>query len=77
VRNGEGIVHVDVSELGKRHRKACVVFFFLRMEAQVFQHGDLTGRKLINHGLGGVANAVLGKKDWNAEQQRQLVCHRF
>ena len=75
--NGEGVVHIDVAELGELRGEGRVVLLLALMVAEVFQHRDLARRKLIDHGLRGRANAVFAEEYPNAEQGGQLIRDRF
>ena len=65
---GEGVVDVDVAELGERLGEGRVVLFLALVEAQVLQHGDVARLHARNDAFGGRADAVGGELHRAAEQ---------
>ena len=72
VRDAEGVVDVDVGELGERARERFVVLLLARVEAQVFEQRDLAFAQLAHNLAGGVAQAVVGEQHLDPEQLREL-----
>ena len=63
VGGGEGVVDVDVAELGQRGDERGIVLLLARVEAGVFEQQDVAGLHRGDRGFGRGADAVLGEGD--------------
>ena len=61
MRRSEGVVHIQLGELGQRFCEIFVVGFFFWMKAQVFEQQDLTGVQFLDH-LPGFPSDAIGRK---------------
>ena len=69
VRRREGVVDIDVAELGKLLGEAHVVLFLARVVAKVLQHGHLARLQRIDAAPRLVANAILDEMHLRAAHQ--------
>ena len=83
MRRAEGIIHVEVAELGQMLGEVRIVGFLLGMEAKVLQQQGLSALQLLRHFFGLHANAIRREADVFAaahnvvEQDAQAFGHRL
>ena len=77
MRGREGVVDIEVAQVGQLLGEDRIIGLFRRMEAHVFQQND-AARIQIADGLdGGAADAVVGEADRRAEQFLQRLDDRL
>ncbi len=77
VGGGEGVVDVDVAELGQLLGEGRVVLLLALVVAQVLQQQHAAGLQRLDRGLGVGTHAVVGERDVLAEQLGQRLDHRL
>ena len=77
MRGREGVVDVDVAELGERRDKRRIVLFFFLVEARVLQTKNVAVLHRGDGFFGDVADAVVGKADRPAENMREFMRDGF
>src|SRR6185369_9330981 len=68
VRDGEGVVHVDLAAVYQRLGEIGVVFLLPLVEAEVLQHDDVARLHGVDQGAHAVADAVGGELDLLAQE---------
>ena len=68
VHGAEGVVDVDVRQLGELTTERFVVLLFFRVEAEVLEQADVASAQVVDDLLGRVADAVFGQGHVLAEE---------
>ncbi len=76
VNGAEGVVDVHVRKFGELAAKPFVVLLLLRMKAEVLEQTCVARPQIGNDFLGGIADAILGKRNVLAEELRQAHARR-
>src|SRR5688500_12615166 len=76
MRSPESIVDVNVAKRSQLFRETVVVFFFLRVEAQVLEQRNVAVRQTVNHLLGRLTNTVIRKRNRTPEQLAEMFRNR-
>ena len=71
VNGPEGVVDVHVRKFGELAAKPFVVLLLLRMKAEILEQTCVSRPQIGNDFLGGIADAILGKRNVLAEELRQ------
>ncbi len=77
VRNGKGVVDVEIAQGGQLLGEARVVLFFLGVEAQVFQNADVAVVKVLDDCFSRSADAIGGEGDGAVQNLGQGVGDRL
>ncbi len=72
----EGIVNVQLGQIGKLFGEVLIVLGLLRVEPSVLQHEKVTGTQPRHRGLGHWPHTIRSKLDCHSKQLGELRCDR-